>query len=66
MTALLSLVLIGCGDQYRYPCQNPDNWNSQECQLPRCEAAQVCTKDVLNLEQILAETKASQQAGSKK
>ena len=47
---LLGLVLVlsffasGCGydGSYRYPCQNPDNWNTDQCQPPLCEADGTC------------------------
>jgi hypothetical protein len=41
---LFSLVgLAGClDDRYRYPCQNPDNFNLAECQKPRCLFTQTC------------------------
>jgi hypothetical protein len=26
------IVLTGCGDRYRYPCQDPSNANTTECQ----------------------------------
>ena len=38
----LLLLLTGCGDTYRYYCQNPDNFNSAQCQKPRCEFDQTC------------------------
>ena len=40
--ALLILLLAGCGDQYRYFCQNPDNFSAKQCQKPRCEFDQTC------------------------
>jgi len=30
-------ILSGCEDRYRYPCQDPKNWNSAECQKPQCD-----------------------------
>jgi len=37
------LLLAGCGQQYyRYPCQNPDNWEKVECKKPICEANRDC------------------------
>ena len=38
----LLLLLTGCGDQYRYFCQNPDNFGAAQCQKPRCEFDQTC------------------------
>lgn len=48
----LCLTLTGCGkytfeDIYRYPCQDPANWEAPECTPPNCEAYGVCTKDVM-------------------
>lgn len=39
---LLVLLLVGCEDRYRYPCQNPDNFYKPECQKPRCQFTQMC------------------------
>jgi len=49
---VLALTLTSCGkytfeDIYRYPCQDPANWESPDCQPPNCEAFGVCTKDVM-------------------
>jgi hypothetical protein len=39
----LSIVLLaGCKDVYRYPCQNPDNFYKEECQKPKCLFTQQC------------------------
>ena len=48
----LCLTLTGCSkynfeDIYRYPCQDPANWEAPECLPPNCEAYGVCTKDVM-------------------
>lgn len=34
--------LVGCQDQYRYACQNPDNFYKAECQKPKCLFTQTC------------------------
>jgi hypothetical protein len=39
---LVLLLLTGCHDQYRYTCQNPDNFYKIECQKPRCLFTQMC------------------------
>ena len=39
---LLLLLLTGCHDQYRYTCQNPDNFYKAECQKPKCLFTQMC------------------------
>ena len=36
------LLLVGCEDHYRYPCQNPDNFVKPECQKPKCQFTQMC------------------------
>lgn len=39
----LSLLLVaGCSDHYRYPCQDPANWKKEECNRPTCEADGMC------------------------
>jgi len=41
--AILSLLLVaGCNEQYRYFCQNPDNFHAARCQKPRCQFTQTC------------------------
>ena len=39
---LVVLLLVGCQDHYRYPCQNPDNFAKPECQKPKCLFTQMC------------------------
>ena len=39
---LVVLLLAGCSDHYRYPCQNPDNFHKAECQKPKCLFTQMC------------------------
>ena len=36
------LLLTGCEEQYRYFCQNPDNFQKEQCQKPRCQFTQTC------------------------
>lgn len=41
---ILILILILSGDGfYRYPCQDPENWGSAECDPPLCLASMTCT-----------------------
>jgi len=48
MKSLLPFVLLaalfstGCEDRYRYTCQDPKNWETEECKRPACEADGVC------------------------
>lgn len=50
MLALSLLLVTGCSDHYRYPCQDPANWNSEECQRPQCEAEGICPDQLLGRE----------------
>jgi hypothetical protein len=51
LSGLLMLSLTGCDsfNRYRYPCQDPKNWEIAECNPPECEASQTCTKDVIKV-----------------
>lgn len=49
---LLAILLTACSNpeglnRYRYPCQDPVNWEKAECNPPVCEASGLCTKDLL-------------------
>jgi hypothetical protein len=49
---LLAMSLTACSNpeglnRYRYPCQDPVNWEKAECKPPVCEASGLCTKDLL-------------------
>jgi len=39
---LFPFFFTGCHDQYRYFCQDPDNFKSERCQKPLCEFNQDC------------------------
>lgn len=43
---VLLFVLAGCSDSYRYPCQDPHNWNTPQCQKPYCSAKDACPEDL--------------------
>ena len=47
---LLILLPIGLaafsGDRFRYPCQDPQNWDKAECQKPRCEVTRTCPEHI--------------------
>lgn len=42
----LCLFLAGCSEAYRYPCQDPRNWDSANCQKPYCSANGTCPEDL--------------------
>jgi len=47
LTTLLALfMLAGCDDQFRYPCQDPANWESLECKPPICLRTKNCAEDL--------------------
>lgn len=34
------------GDRFRYPCQNPDNWDKPMCQKPACDVTRTCPEHI--------------------
>jgi len=42
-----SVLLSGCEQSYRYPCHNPDNWDSPRCKAPICEVNKDCPSHIL-------------------
>jgi hypothetical protein len=50
MKKYLALVflpfLVACSENYRYPCQDPDNWEKKECKKPYCSANGTCPEDL--------------------
>jgi len=49
-SVVLTLASCGYDGGYRYECQDPNNWNSDECKPPICEAAGYCTKDLIGFD----------------
>jgi hypothetical protein len=49
LLALSTLLLSGCGydGSYRYPCQDPANWENAECKAPICIASGTCAVDLV-------------------
>jgi len=54
LLSILALGLSGCGydGHYRYPCQNPVNWESAECKPPICTANGACPEDLAKQEKV--------------
>lgn len=53
--ALMGLFLLsGCGydGHYRYPCQDPANFENEECKPPLCKVSGTCTIDLLGFDPI--------------
>jgi len=49
----LTIALSSCGYQgfYRYPCQDPKNWETTECKPPVCTASGTCPVDLVKIPQ---------------
>lgn len=47
--ASLAFLLSACSYQgsYRYPCQDPANWDSAECKPPVCTVNGACPEDLV-------------------
>ena len=41
----LILAFFG-GDRYRYPCQDPANWDKDICKLPLCDITRSCPEHI--------------------
>lgn len=46
------MSLVGCTDRFRYPCQDPDNWENAECKKPICEVTRTCPEMILKAKNI--------------
>jgi predicted small lipoprotein YifL len=49
LISLTTLTLTACGydGNFRYPCQDPANWETADCVPPICHASDYCTKDLV-------------------
>lgn len=47
-----SLLIAGCGydGSYRYECQDPENWEAEECNQPMCKVDGACSKDLIGFD----------------
>lgn len=43
-------LMVSCSENYRYPCQDPDNWDKQICKKPWCSANGTCPEDLTHYE----------------
>lgn len=50
---LIMLSLSGCryDGHYRYPCQDPVNWENSECKPPICTANGACPEDLVDMKE---------------
>jgi hypothetical protein len=33
-------------ESFRYPCQDPENWDKQICKLPTCDVTRTCPEHI--------------------
>lgn len=45
IAAPIALAVFG-GDRFRYPCQNPENWDKDFCKPPVCEVTRTCPEHI--------------------
>lgn len=44
---LLPIGLAMCsGDRFRYPCQDPANWDKDMCKMPICDVTRTCPEHI--------------------
>jgi len=44
---LLPITLaIFSGDRFRYPCQDPANWDKDMCKMPLCDVTRTCPEHI--------------------
>ena len=34
------------GDRFRYPCQDPSNWDKDICKIPLCDVTRTCPEHI--------------------
>ena len=42
----LGLAYFSDGDRFRYPCQNPENWDKEFCKVPLCDVTRTCPEHI--------------------
>ena len=48
---LMAFLMTGCEDRFRYPCQDPKNWELADCKPPVCTATGTCPEQLVKPEQ---------------
>lgn len=46
LLAPLALAYFSDGERFRYPCQNPDNWDKEICKMPACDVTRTCPEHI--------------------
>ena len=45
IAAPIALAVFG-GDRFRYPCQDPENWDKDFCKAPTCSITRTCPEHI--------------------
>lgn len=40
------LIVAGCEERFRYPCQDPENWDKAICKMPVCDVTRTCPEHI--------------------
>lgn len=46
LLAPLALAYFSDGERFRYPCQNPENWDKDICKMPSCDVRRECPEHI--------------------
>ncbi len=57
LATVFALLFMGCQDRFRYPCQDPKNWDKEECKPPLCTATGTCPSQLTKPEEPTKESK---------
>ena len=52
IAAFVVVTTTGCQDRFRYPCQDPANWETPRCQRPLCAITQECPDQLIKPEEM--------------
>jgi hypothetical protein len=48
--AIPIFIAAGCEQKFRYPCQDPANWEKESCKKPLCEVNRDCPEYIFKSE----------------
>jgi hypothetical protein len=54
---LLALLATGCEERFRYACQDPKNWSTDECRRPQCAVTGTCPDQLVKPEDMKGDDK---------
>jgi hypothetical protein len=46
MAPLVLAYFSNGGESFRYPCQNPANWDKEMCKKPTCDVTRTCPEHI--------------------